>query len=86
MKSRRPTKGNQRRRKPSAWGCDLRFRRERGRRKSWPRRSGDSGFETLVRAYETDDGRTVYGVFVIVHEESAERSRPGPTRDCLPGW
>jgi polysaccharide biosynthesis protein VpsM len=35
-----------------------------------------SGFEAVVRAYETDDGRTVYGVFVVVHEAVPE----GPSK------
>ena len=38
-----------------------------------------SGFEALVRAYDTEDGRTVYGVFVVVHEESPEGAvKPSP--------
>lgn len=33
-----------------------------------------SGFDTAVRAYETEDGTTVYGVFVIMHGELPEGS------------
>lgn len=37
-------------------------------------RSG--GFETLVRKHKTEDDRTVYGVFVILHEESPVAQKP----------
>jgi polysaccharide biosynthesis protein VpsM len=57
-----------------------------------------SGFEAVVRAYETDDGKTVYGVFVLVHEaapvgtkkadseiEKSPEGRRATWKDVIPG-
>ncbi len=38
-----------------------------------------SGFEAVVRQHKTDDGRTVFGVFVIIHSESPQGTQMAPS-------
>jgi hypothetical protein len=40
-----------------------------------------SGFETLVREHKTEDDRTVYGVFVILHGESGPAAQKPPSAE-----